>query len=239
MCMMQILETIPLVCWTLLAQSSEQTPFTFCAWVGFSLRTLLKVVGFLRVLWFTPRVLWFTPRVLWFTPRVLWFTPRVLWFTPRVLWFAPRVLCFAPTRKVDRVGQEKQLRINNCGDYFVLVLCTQVNMMFVMLLWVCIHTGQAEKLAWPRWESNPRPFNFTFLIRKYGIRSTQYLIVKRIWSYPKNWRITLFWHRLKSVDIIEMITYEIILKQLFASDSVVIVKWKVRLCLCPYSPIIT
>jgi hypothetical protein len=26
----------------------------------------------------------------------------------------------------------------------VLVLCTQVNMMFVMLLWVCIHTGQAE-----------------------------------------------------------------------------------------------
>jgi hypothetical protein len=43
----------------------------------------------------------------------------------------------------------------------VLVLCTnactQVNMMFVMLLWVCIHTGQAEKLAWPQWESNPRP----------------------------------------------------------------------------------
>ena len=33
----------------------------------------------------------------------------------------------------------------------VLVLCTQVNMMFVMLLWVCIHTGQAEKFAWPRW----------------------------------------------------------------------------------------
>ena len=30
-------------------------------------------------------------------------------------------------------------------------------MMFVMLLWVCIHTGQAEKLAWPRWESNQRP----------------------------------------------------------------------------------
>jgi hypothetical protein len=27
----------------------------------------------------------------------------------------------------------------------VLVLCTQVNMMFVMLLWGCIHTGQAEK----------------------------------------------------------------------------------------------
>jgi hypothetical protein len=24
----------------------------------------------------------------------------------------------------------------------------QVNMMFVMLLWVCIHTGQAEKFAW-------------------------------------------------------------------------------------------
>jgi hypothetical protein len=37
----------------------------------------------------------------------------------------------------------------------VLVLCTQVNMMFVMLLRVCIHTGQTEKFAWPRWESNP------------------------------------------------------------------------------------
>ena len=47
---------------------------------------------------------------------------------------SPGALVFAPTRKVDRVGQEKQLRISNCGDYFVLVLCTQVNMMFVMLL---------------------------------------------------------------------------------------------------------
>jgi hypothetical protein len=42
----------------------------------------------------------------------------------------------------------------------VLVLCTQVDMMFVMLLWVCIHTGQAEKFAWPRWESNPRPLGY-------------------------------------------------------------------------------
>jgi hypothetical protein len=42
----------------------------------------------------------------------------------------------------------------------VLVLCTQVNMMFVMLLWVCIHTGQAEKLPWQRWESNPRPLGY-------------------------------------------------------------------------------
>jgi hypothetical protein len=25
-------------------------------------------------------------------------------------------------------------------------------MMFVMLLWVCIHIGQAEKFVWPRWE---------------------------------------------------------------------------------------
>jgi hypothetical protein len=33
------------------------------------------------------------------------------------------------------------------------VLCTQVNMMFVMLLWVYIHTGQAEKFAWPRWQN--------------------------------------------------------------------------------------
>ena len=29
----------------------------------------------------------------------------------------------------------------------VLVLCTQVNMMFVMLLWVYIHTGQAWKIC--------------------------------------------------------------------------------------------
>jgi hypothetical protein len=28
--------------------------------------------------------------------------------------------------------------------------CTQVNMMLVMLLWVCIHTGQAWKIClWP------------------------------------------------------------------------------------------
>jgi hypothetical protein len=26
-------------------------------------------------------------------------------------------------------------------------------MMFAVLLRVCIHTGQAEKVAWPRWES--------------------------------------------------------------------------------------
>ena len=32
-------------------------------------------------------------------------------------------------------------------NLYVLVVCTQVNMMFVMLLWVCIHNGQAEKFA--------------------------------------------------------------------------------------------
>jgi hypothetical protein len=42
---------------------------------------------------------------------------------------------------------------NDFVDYF---LCVLVNMVFAMLLWVCIHTGQAEKLAWPRWESNSR-----------------------------------------------------------------------------------
>ena len=26
--------------------------------------------------------------------------------------------------------------------------------MFVVLLWVYIHTGQVEKYAWPRWELN-------------------------------------------------------------------------------------
>jgi hypothetical protein len=31
--------------------------------------------------------------------------------------------------------------------FSVLVLCTQVNMMFVMLLWVYIHTGQAWKIC--------------------------------------------------------------------------------------------
>jgi hypothetical protein len=41
---------------------------------------------------------------------------------------------------------------------YVLVLCTQVNRMFVMLLWVCIHTGKLKlTFASPRWESNPRP----------------------------------------------------------------------------------
>ena len=34
------------------------------------------------------------------------------------------------------------------------------NKMFLMLLWVYIYTGQAEKLAWPRWESNPRPLEY-------------------------------------------------------------------------------
>ena len=36
---------------------------------------------------------------------------------------------------------------------FWYMLWTQVNIMFLMLLWVYIHTGQAEKLAWPWWES--------------------------------------------------------------------------------------
>ena len=37
----------------------------------------------------------------------------------------------------------------------VLVICTQMNM-FLTLLWVYIQNGNAEKLAWSRWESNPR-----------------------------------------------------------------------------------
>ena len=52
----------------------------------------------------------------------------------------------------------------------VSVLCTQVNMMFVMLLWVCIHTGQAETFAWPRWESNPRPLGYLEYIDIEGTR---------------------------------------------------------------------
>jgi hypothetical protein len=31
--------------------------------------------------------------------------------------------------------------------FSVLVLCTQVNVMFVMLLWVYIHTGQGWKIC--------------------------------------------------------------------------------------------
>ena len=33
-------------------------------------------------------------------------------------------------------------------------------MMFFMLLRVHIHTAQAEKFAWSRWESNPRPLGY-------------------------------------------------------------------------------
>jgi hypothetical protein len=51
------------------------------------------------------------------------------------------------------------MALMNIQNYFVRE-CTQVNMMFVMLLWVCIHTGKAEKFAWPRWESNPRPLGY-------------------------------------------------------------------------------
>jgi hypothetical protein len=36
-------------------------------------------------------------------------------------------------------------------DYFVCV-GVMYSGEYMMLLWVCIHTGQAEKLAWPRWE---------------------------------------------------------------------------------------
>ena len=33
-------------------------------------------------------------------------------------------------------------------------------MLFLMLLWVYIHNGQAEKLALPRWDSNLRPLGY-------------------------------------------------------------------------------
>ena len=50
--------------------------------------------------------------------------------------------------------------LNTWYFFCVLVLCTQVNMMFVVLLWVHINTGQAEKFAWPRWESNLWPLGY-------------------------------------------------------------------------------
>jgi hypothetical protein len=45
------------------------------------------------------------------------------------------------------------------------MLCTQVNTMFVMLLWVCIHTGQAEKFAWPRGGHRTRDLGFGILVQ--------------------------------------------------------------------------
>ena len=69
------------------------------------------------------------------SPGALVYTPDALVYTPGALVCTLGAL-LCTTRKVDRVGQEKQLRISNC--------------------------------------------DITFLIRKYGIRSTQYLIVKRI-----------------------------------------------------------
>jgi hypothetical protein len=44
--------------------------------------------------------------------------------------------------------------------------------MFLMLLWVYIHTGQAEKLAWPRWESNLRPLEATCGISELSLVSS-------------------------------------------------------------------
>jgi hypothetical protein len=41
-----------------------------------------------------------------------------------------------------------------CGNLIKYQHCC--NFMFAVLLWVCIHTGQAETFAWPRWELNPR-----------------------------------------------------------------------------------
>jgi hypothetical protein len=48
-------------------------------------------------------------------------------------------------------------------------MCTQVNMMFVMLLLVCIHTGQDEKFAWPRCEGHRgQAFKQTFHLARCG-----------------------------------------------------------------------
>ena len=40
------------------------------------------------------------------------------------------------------------------------VLCERRLSMYVTVLWVCIHPGQAQKFARPRWESNPRPLGY-------------------------------------------------------------------------------
>jgi hypothetical protein len=59
--------------------------------------------------------------------------------------------------KSVRVGDISELSLVPSISMYCVLLCTQVNMMFVVLLWVFIHTGQAGMFAWPRWESNPRP----------------------------------------------------------------------------------
>ena len=41
---------------------------------------------------------------------------------------------------------------------YMMVLCTQVNKMYVNCYSECISTpGKREKYAWPRWDSNLRP----------------------------------------------------------------------------------
>jgi hypothetical protein len=80
------------------------------------------------------------------------------------------------------------------------MLCTQVNIIFLMLLWVYIHTGQAEKFAWPRWESNPRLLGMlTFQPAGCGYTLDQSNIKNIIFTWVHNIKILIFIHRLSGI----------------------------------------
>jgi hypothetical protein len=63
--------------------------------------------------------------------------------------------------KLQRLNSNVYKFYNNKYIFCVGVICTQVNMMFVMLPWVYISTlGKLDKYAWPQWESNLRPLEY-------------------------------------------------------------------------------
>jgi hypothetical protein len=61
-------------------------------------------------------------------------------------------------------------------------------MMFFMLLWVYIHTEQAEKLAWPRWESNP-----VWIYTQSNIKNIIFTWVHNIKTHTKKLLGSLLW----------------------------------------------
>jgi hypothetical protein len=73
----------------------------------------------------------------------------------------------------------------------VLVLCSQVNMMFVMLLWVCIHTRQAWKICLAtmgiepttnlRFETCNFTQNFPFCLESFNLIPT--ILIKQLVLY--------------------------------------------------------
>jgi hypothetical protein len=75
----------------------------------------------------------------------LWNSSNMKHFNRQLIFF-PKI-CWRARGGVKNFSGHTIFRINVPEFWFaVLVLCTQVNMMFVMLLWMCIHTGQAWKI---------------------------------------------------------------------------------------------